>query len=39
MFAAFAVLVVIGIGLFAIVALLEWLLMPWHQKVDVFVTM
>lgn len=39
MFAAFAVLVVIGVGLFAIVALLEWLLMPWHQKVDVFVTM
>jgi NitT/TauT family transport system permease protein len=39
MFAAFAVLVVIGIGLFAIVALLEWVLMPWHQKVDVFVTM
>jgi ABC-type nitrate/sulfonate/bicarbonate transport system permease component len=39
MFAAFVVLVVIGMVLFALIALLEWLIMPWHPKVDVFVTM
>lgn len=39
MFAAFVVLVVIGMVLFFLIAFLEWAIMPWHQKVGVFVSM